>query len=170
MAFLEFPKGFQWGAAAAAYQIEGAAREDGRGLSIWDVFCRKEGAIFSAHTGDTACDHYHRWREDVRIMRDMGLHAYRLSISWTRIMPDGTGAVNEEGLAFYDQPIDALLEAKITPWVTLFHWDYPYELYCRGGWLNPRSPEWFGEYTKTVARRLGDRVQHWMTLNEPQCF
>src|SRR5439155_5073586 len=100
----------------------------------------------------------------------MQLQAYRLSISWPRVIPNGQGAINEQGLAFYDQLIDALLEAGITPWVTLFHWDYPYELYCRGGWLNPKSPEWFADYTRVIARRLGDRVKHWITLNEPQCF
>jgi len=167
---MSFPTGFVWGAAAAAYQIEGAAHEDGRGLSVWDTFCRKDGAVFSGHSGEVACDHYHRWRDDIRIMKQMGLRAYRLSISWPRVLPDGTGSINEKGLAFYDQLIDALLEADITPWVTLFHWDYPYELYCRGGWLNRESPMWFADYTKVIAQRLGDRVKHWMTLNEPQCF
>jgi beta-glucosidase len=165
-----FPTDFVWGAAAAAYQIEGAAREDGRGPSVWDMFCRKDGAIFSGHNGDVACDHYHRWRQDVALMKEMGLKAYRLSISWPRVLPDGVGLVNEKGLAFYDQLIDALLEAGITPFVTLFHWDYPYELYCRGGWLNADSPQWFAQYTKVIAERLGDRVKHWITLNEPQCF
>jgi beta-glucosidase len=165
-----FPTDFVWGAAAAAYQIEGAAREDGRGPSVWDTFCRKDGAVFSGHSGDVACDHYHRWREDVALMKEMGLKAYRLSISWPRVLPAGVGAVNEKGLAFYDQLIDALLEFGITPFVTLFHWDYPYELYCRGGWLNADSPQWFAHYTRLIAQRLGDRVRHWMTLNEPQCF
>jgi beta-glucosidase len=167
---MSFPSNFSWGAAASAYQIEGATRADGRGLCVWDMFCRKDGAIFSGHSGDVACGHYHRFRDDVRIMRQMHLQAYRLSISWPRVLPDGTGTVNEKGLAFYDQLIDALLEAGITPWVTLFHWDYPYALYCRGGWLNAKSPEWFAEYAGVVARRLGDRVKHWITLNEPQCF
>jgi len=165
-----FPSDFVWGAAAAAYQIEGAAREDGRGFSVWDMLCRKSGAIFAGHNGDTACDHYHRWREDVQIMKDLGLKAYRLSIAWPRVLPEGTGSANEAGLAFYDQLIDALLESGITPFVTLFHWDYPYELYCRGGWLNRDSPQWFAEYATLLAKRLGDRVRHWMTLNEPQCF
>ncbi|MBC8105616.1 MAG: beta-glucosidase [Anaerolineae bacterium] len=165
-----FPNGFVWGAAAAAYQIEGATREDGRGMCVWDMFGRKDGAIFSGHTGEIACDHYHRWRDDIQLMKEIGLHAYRLSICWPRVIPDGVGAANERGLAFYDQLIDGLLEAGITPFVTLFHWDYPYELYCRGGWLNHESPEWFAQYTKLIAQRLGDRVQHWVTLNEPQCF
>jgi beta-glucosidase len=167
---MSFPSGFVWGAAASAYQIEGATRADGRGMSVWDMLCRKDGAIYDGHTGDTACDHYHRWRQDVLMMKEMRLAAYRLSVAWPRVLPDGTGKINEAGLAFYDQLIDGLLEVGITPWVTLFHWDYPYELYCRGGWLNPESPEWFAEYTGVVARCLGDRVKHWITLNEPQCF
>ena len=167
---MAFPSDFVWGAAAAAYQIEGATRADGRGMCVWDMFCRKDGAIFSGHNADIACDHYHRWRQDIAMMGQMRLQAYRLSISWPRVLPAGTGAVNDKGLAFYDELIDALLGAGITPWVTLFHWDYPYELYCRGGWLNPDSPKWFAEYTQVVAKRLGDRVKHWITLNEPQCF
>jgi beta-glucosidase len=167
---MSFPSEFVWGAAAASFQIEGATQCGGRGMSVWDMFCRKDGAIFSGHTGDVACDHYHHWREDVAMMREMQLQAYRLSVSWPRVLPSGTGKINEEGLAFYDQLVDELLETGITPWVTLFHWDYPYELYCRGGWLNPESPEWFAEYTGIVADRLGDRVKHWITLNEPQCF
>jgi beta-glucosidase len=167
---MSFPAGFVWGAAAASYQIEGAAQADGRGLSVWDMFCRKDGAVYCGHSGDIACDHYHRYKDDVLMMKAMRLGAYRLSVAWPRVLPMGVGEVNEKGLAFYDRLIDALLEMGITPWVTLFHWDYPYELYCRGGWLNPRSPEWFAEYTAVVARCLGDRVKHWITLNEPQCF
>jgi beta-glucosidase len=165
-----FPIDFTWGAAAAAYQIEGAARTDGRGQCVWNMFCSKEGAVFANHNGDIACDHYHRVREDVQIMTELGVKAYRLSVSWPRVMPDGTGSTNERGLAFYDELIDALLEANIIPYVTLFHWDYPYELYCRGGWLNRESPEWFAQYTQLIAKRLGDRVTNWITLNEPQCF
>lgn len=167
---MSFPKEFVWGAAAASYQIEGAFDVDGRGLSVWDMLCRKQGAIFGGHTGDVACDHYQRYREDIALMKQIGLQAYRLSISWSRILPGGTGAVNEKGLAFYDALIDALLEAGITPWVTLFHWDYPYDLYCRGGWLHPDSPDWFADYTQIVVDRLSDRVHHWMTQNEPQCY
>src|SRR4051812_33560387 len=167
---MQFPNEFVWGAAAAAYQIEGTGKDSGRGACVWEMFCRKEGAVYSGHTGDVACDHIHRWREDIAIMKQLGLQAYRLSISWPRVLPDGTGAINERGLAFYDQLIDGLLEAGITPYVTLFHWDYPYELYCRGGWLNPESPQWFAQYTEVMAKRLGDRVKHWITLNEPQCF
>ena len=167
---MSFPEGFTWGAAAASYQIEGRGRDSGRGLCIWDMFCRKESAVCHGHDGEVACDHYHRWRDDIQVMKDLGLQAYRLSVSWPRVLPNGTGAVNERGLAFYDQLVDGLLDAGITPFVTLFHWDYPYELYCRGGWLSPDSPQWFAEYTQVLAERLGDRVQHWITLNEPQVF
>lgn len=165
-----FPEGFVWGAAAASYQIEGGANEDGRGPSTWDMFCRKPDMVWNGQNGDVACDHYHRYREDVDLMKAIGLNAYRLSISWPRVLPEGTGAVNEAGLAFYDRLIDALLEAGIAPWVTLFHWDYPLALYYRGGWLNRDTVDWFAEYTDLVVRRLGDRVRHWMTLNEPQVF
>lgn len=167
---MAFPEGFVFGCATAAYQIEGAAFEDGRGPSVWDMFCRKGGTIWQDHTGDVASDHYHRWAEDVAIMKEIGLRGYRFSISWPRVLPSGVGEVNEAGLAFYDRLVDALLAAGVQPWVTLFHWDYPYELYCRGGWLNPDSPDWFADYAALIAGRLGDRVQHWMTLNEPQCF
>jgi beta-glucosidase len=166
----EFPNHFTWGAAAAAFQIEGAAREDGKGLSTWDMLCRQPGKIFEGHTGDVACDHYHRYKEDVALMKEIGLQAYRLSVSWPRVLPDGIGKVSEKGLAFYDRLVDALLEAGITPWVTLFHWDYPYALFCRGGWLNPASPEWFAQYAELLVKRLSDRVTHWMTFNEPQVF
>lgn len=167
---MSFPSGFVWGAAAASYQIEGAAHEDGRGLSVWDMFCRKDGAIYSGQDGEVACDHYHRWREDIQLMKDMRLKAYRLSISWSRVLPEGIGKPNEQGLEFYDRLIDGLLTEGITPYVTLFHWDYPYALYCRGGWLNRDCVDWFAAYTKLIAHRLGDRVTHWITLNEPQCF
>ena len=165
-----FPEGFRWGAAAASYQIEGAANEDGKGPSVWDMFCRKPGAVWEGHNGDVACDHYHRYEEDVLLMKAMGLKAYRLSVSWPRVLPAGTGAVNEAGIAFYERLIDALLEAGIEPWITLFHWDYPLELYYRGGWLNPETVEWFGEYAELVTRRFSDRVKNFMTFNEPQVF
>lgn len=167
---MSFPKGFVWGAAAASYQIEGAAHEDGRGLSVWDMMCRTPGKIWEGQTGDISCDHYHRWKDDVAIMKDIGLMAYRLSIAWPRILPTGTGTVNRKGLAFYDKLVDELLAANIDPWVTLFHWDYPYELYTRGGWLSPDSPDWFADYTRVVVDKLSDRVTHWMTHNEPACF
>ena len=165
-----FPQDFVWGAATAAYQVEGGAYEDGKGLSVWDTFCRKDGAIEERHNGDIACDHYHRYPEDVELMKRIGIGAYRFSISWPRILPDGTGPVNEKGLDFYDRLVDSLLANGITPYVTLFHWDYPYELFKKGGWLNPDSPEWFSDYTRIVAQRLSDRVTQWFTINEPQCF
>jgi len=167
---VSFPKDFVWGAAAASYQIEGAAYEDGKGLSVWDMMCKSPGKIWESNTGDVACDHYHRYEEDARLMREIGLQAYRLSISWTRVLPNGAGPVNEKGLAFYDRLIDALLENNIQPWVTLFHWDYPYALYCRGGWLNRDSADWFAEYAQIIIDKLSDRVAHWITQNEPQCY
>lgn len=167
---MRFPDGFAFGVATASYQIEGAAYEDGKGLSVWDMFCRKEGTIWQGQSGDVACDHYHRYKEDVGLMREIGLKAYRFSISWPRVLPEGVGAVNEAGLGFYDRLVDELLAGGITPYVTLFHWDYPHDLYCRGGWLNPDSPDWFAEYARVIVARLSDRVKHWMTLNEPQCF
>jgi len=167
---MDFPKDFFWGTATAAYQIEGAANEDGRGLSVWDMFCRKGGNIWNGQSGETACDHYHRFKEDVGLMKELGVNAYRFSISWPRVLPDGTGKVNDKGLGFYDRLVDELQKAGIEPFITLFHWDFPYELYCRGGWLNPESPQWFEEYAGTVVRKLGDRARNWITLNEPQCF
>lgn len=165
-----FPKGFVWGAAAASYQVEGGWDADGKGLSVWDMFCRKTGTVYNGHTGNTACDHYHRYAEDVDLMQNLGLQAYRFSISWPRVIPAGTGAVNPKGLDFYDRLVDALLTAKIEPYVTLFHWDYPFDLYRRGGWMNPDSADWFADYAAVMVKKLSDRVSHWMTLNEPQCF
>lgn len=167
---MTFPANFTWGAAAASYQIEGGALDDGKGLSVWDMMCRTPGRVWQGDTGDMSCDHYHRYADDAKLMGEIGLQAYRLSISWPRVMPEGTGAVNEKGLAFYDRLVDALLENNIQPWVTLFHWDYPYELYKRGGWLNPASSDWFADYAAVIVDRLSDRVAHWMTVNEPQCF
>ncbi|MFQ3587914.1 MAG: GH1 family beta-glucosidase [Fimbriimonadaceae bacterium] len=166
----KFPDGFVWGCATASFQIEGAWNEDGKGLSVWDAFCRRPGAVFGGHNGDVACDHYHRYAEDIGIMQAIGLLAYRFSISWPRVLPEGVGTPNEKGLAFYDRLVDGLLEMGITPFATLFHWDYPYELFARGGWLNRDSADWFAEYATLIAERLGDRVRHWMTHNEPQCF
>lgn len=165
-----FQKGFVWGGASASYQIEGGAEEDGKGLSVWDMFCRETGRIRDGRSGAMACDHYHRYREDVALMKLMGLQAYRFSISWPRVIPAGYGKICENGMDFYDRLVDALLEAGIVPYVTLFHWDYPYDLFRRGGWLNPDSPGWFSDYVEAVANRLGDRVKHFITLNEPQCF
>lgn len=164
-----FPKNFAWGAATASYQVEGAAHEDGRGLSIWDLFCKEPGRIFEGQSGETACDHYHRYKEDIAIMKQLGLKAYRFSISWTRILPDGTGRVNEKGIAFYENLVDELLKNGITPYATLFHWDYPEKLQKKGGWLNPDSSDWFAEYTKAVADRLGSKLKYYMTFNEPMC-
>lgn len=166
---MSFPEKFTWGAAAAAYQIEGAATIDGRHPSIWDVFTHQPGKIFEGHTGDIACDHYHRYAEDVALMSKLGIDAYRLSLAWPRILPDGTGTPNERGLEFYDRLIDTLLAANITPWVTLYHWDLPQALQQRGGFLNRDFVEWFGDYAALIANRYGDRVKHWMTFNEPQC-
>lgn len=165
-----FPENFAWGAATAAYQIEGAWNEDGKGPSVWDDMCHRGGKIKSDSNGDISCDHYHRWAEDVELMKTIGLGAYRLSLSWPRILPVGTGAINAAGLDFYDRLIDGLLAADIVPWVTLFHWDMPLALYHKGGWQSRESVEWFGEYTRVVAQKLGDRVKHWITLNEPPCF
>lgn len=167
---MTFPEDFTWGAASSAYQIEGGAAVDGRGPSVWDEFCKRPGAVHLNQTGEVACDHYHRFRDDVAMMKSLGLPAYRLSISWPRVLPSGTGKINEAGLAFYDRLIDALLEAGIEPWVTLFHWDMPQALAERGGWLKRESADWFAEYAGVMVKRLGDRVQRWMTINEPQVY
>jgi beta-glucosidase len=167
---MPFPNDFVWGAATAAYQIEGAADEDGRGRSVWDVFSKKKGAVFEGHTGDVACDHYHRYQEDVAAMKALGLGSYRFSVSWPRVLPDGVGAVNPKGLDFYSRLVDELLGHGIAPMCTLFHWDYPQALYDRGGWLNRDSADWFADYAAVLADKLGDRVKLWVTQNEPQCF
>ncbi|MBN1420421.1 MAG: beta-glucosidase, partial [Planctomycetes bacterium] len=167
---MPFPDEFAWGAAAASYQIEGAAREGGRGPSVWDAFCRRPGAIRQGDTGDVACDHYHRYADDARLMGTLGLKAYRFSIAWPRVLPGGTGPVNERGLDFYDRLVDALLANGVSPWATLFHWDYPRALFRRGGWLARESADWFAEYAAVVVDRLSDRVSHWITQNEPQCY
>jgi len=163
-----FPAGFLFGTATAAYQIEGGHDADGKGPSIWDTFCRRPGAISTGETGDIACDHYHRWREDVGLLRDLGCNAYRLSISWPRVLPVGSGAVNEAGLAFCDRLIDELLANGVRPFVTLYHWDLPQALQEKGGWSAPETVEAFGRYADVIARRLGDRVRDWITLNEPE--
>ena len=165
-----FSEDFIWGAATSAYQIEGAVQEDGKGMHVWDVFTGERGKIDGGETGEVACDHYHRYKEDVAIMKKMGLKGYRFSIDWSRVLPEGRGKVNEKGITFYSNLIDELLAAGIEPYITLHHWELPYELYKKGGWLNEEIVEWFGEYAALVAKRFSDRVTHYFTLNEPQCF
>src|SRR5580693_8926060 len=157
-----FPKTFAWGASTAAAQIEGAAFEDGKGESIWDRFAR----LRNIDAPTIACDHYHRYREDVALLRQLGVANYRLSVAWPRIVPEGDGASNPKGFAFYDKLIDALLEAGITPWVTLYHWDLPQVLEDRGGWRVRSTPDAFAKYSQLVVQRFGDRVKNWITLNE----
>jgi beta-glucosidase len=165
--FPQFPPAFAWGAATAAYQIEGAVAADGRTDSVWDTFCRKPGVIRDGHTGDIADDHYHRWAEDVALMADLGIGAYRFSISWPRVQPGGTGPANLAGLDFYDRLTDALLADGITPMPTLYHWDLPQELEDAGGWLSRDTAARFADYAGLAAGRLADRIGTWITLNEP---
>src|SRR5215471_8096509 len=165
----DFPPDFLWGAATSAYQIEGAVREDGRGISVWDIFAAKQGTTYLGETGEIAADHYHRMEEDVALMAELNLTAYRFSLSWPRIIPQGTGAVNERGLDFYDRLVDALLARGIRPLATLYHWDLPITLQDRGGWLARDTAYAFAEYAGVVAQRLGDRVDWWLTQNEPWC-
>jgi beta-glucosidase len=162
-----FPDGFRWGAATAAYQVEGAVREDGRGESIWDRFCSVPGNVVNGDDASVACDFYRRYPEDVRLMRDLGLNAFRFSIAWPRILPEGRGRVNEAGLDFYDRLVDELLASGIEPNATLYHWDLPQALEDRGGWPARDTVEAFGEYVEVVTGRLGDRIHHWITQNEP---
>ena len=165
-----FRKDFVWGAATAAYQIEGAYNRDGKGENIWDAFTHEEGNISDKSTGDTACDHYDRFREDVALMKELGLRAYRFSISWSRLLPEGVGRINQAGIEFYNSLIDELVSNGIEPYITLYHWDLPYALHCRGGWLNDDIADWFAEYAALVARLFGDRVKHFITFNEPEVF
>jgi beta-glucosidase len=162
-----FPPGFVWGAATAAYQIEGAVDADGRGESIWDRFCSTPGKVRGGDTGEVACDFFHRHAQDVQLMRELGLDAFRFSIAWPRVVPDGRGRVNEAGLDFYDRLVDELLEAEIAPFPTLYHWDLPQALEDEGGWTSRATAEAFVGYAEAVVRRLGDRVEHWTTHNEP---
>ena len=164
---ITFPENFVWGAATAAYQIEGAWNEDGKGESIWDRFSHTPGNVLNNDNGDVACDHYHRWQDDVALMQRLGLQAYRFSIAWPRILPAGRGAVNPAGLDFYSRLVDGLLEAGITPFVTLYHWDLPQALEDEGGWTVRGTAEAFVEYTQAISQRLGDRVKNWITHNEP---
>ena len=162
-----FPDGFLWGVATSAYQVEGAVEEDGRGRSVWDTFAHTKGRVRDGDTGDVACDHYHRWAEDVRLLSELGVGAYRFSIAWPRVQPAGSGAPNPAGLAFYDRLVDALLAAGIAPCPTLFHWDLPQPLEDAGGWLARDTAQRFAEYAGHTATALGDRVPMWITLNEP---
>ena len=167
---IEFPDGFLWGAATASYQIEGGAREGGRGKSVWDTFSHTEGKVANRHTGDVACDHYHRLDSDVKLMADLGLQSYRFSIAWPRVMPDGRGKVNGEGLAFYHRLVELLLDNGIKPCATLFHWDLPQGLEDIGGFRNRDTVSWFADYAALMAREFGDRVTMWSTFNEPWCY
>ena len=162
-----FPEDFIWGSATSSYQIEGSAQEGGRAWSIWDAFAHTPGRTTNQDTGDIACDHYNRYKEDVKLMADLGLKAYRFSISWSRIQPDGQGEINQEGIQFYSNLIDELLKYDITPWVTLYHWDLPLALHTeKDGWLNPEIADYFANYAKICFEHFGDRVKHWITLNE----
>lgn len=167
---MSFPEGFLWGAASSAYQIEGGAHDGGRGESIWDVFSHTPGRTKHGDTGDVAADSYHRWREDIALLKEMGLDAYRFSVSWPRIDPSGDGRWNEAGLDYYDGLVDALLEAEIEPWVTLYHWDLPQALQVRGGWKSSETVRAFAGYAAKMGERFKGRVRHWFTFNEPQCF
>ena len=167
---MAFSKDFMWGAASAAYQVEGAYNEDGKGLSVWDVYSEREGVVKYGEDGKVACDHYHRWKEDVALLKEIGIKVYRFSVSWPRILPDGTGRVNQAGIDFYNNLINELIANGIEPMMTMFHWDYPYSLSRKGGWLNDDSSEWFLEYAKVLVDNFSDRVKYFITLNEPQCF
>jgi len=167
---MSFKKDFTWGTATASFQVEGAAFEDGKGLNIWDAFSHIEGKTFGGHTGDVACDHYHRLEEDLDIMKSLGLKGYRFSVSWARIIPDGTGEVNQKGIDFYNRLIDGLISRGIKPCMTLYHWDLPYALHLKGGWLNDDMPDIFANYAKVIKENFGDRVHDFITFNEPQVF
>ncbi|MFC4335520.1 GH1 family beta-glucosidase [Salininema proteolyticum] len=169
MTALRFPDAFRWGTATAAYQVEGAVDEDGRGPSVWDAFSAEPGRVHRGQTGAVACDHYHRWRDDVALMADLGLQTYRFSISWPRVQPDGSGPVNPKGVEFYDRLVDELLEAGIDPMPTLYHWDLPRALQDRGGWTERETVHRFAEYADTMGSVLADRVGTWWTINEPWC-
>lgn len=169
MEWIKFPKDFIWGAATAAYQIEGAYDEDGRGETIWDRYCKTPGNVLDMDNGNIACDHYHRYKEDVKLMKDMGIKAYRFSVAWSRIIPKGKGEVNQKGLDFYIRLVDELRKAGIEPVITLYHWDLPQALQDIGGWANPDMPEYFLEYAKVILKALGGKVRKWITLNEPYC-
>ena len=165
---ITFPENFLWGSATSSYQIEGAWNEGGRGPSIWDAFCTVPGRVANGDSGQIACDHYHRFKEDVALMKDLGLHAYRFSIAWPRMQPNGIGKPNPDGIRFYSELIDTLLDNNITPWVTLYHWDLPLALQVeKDGWINPDIADYFRDYADLCFEHFGDRVKHWITLNEP---
>ena len=164
---VRFPSNFIWGAATASYQIEGAYNQDGKGESIWDRFCRTPGKVQGGDRGDVACDHYHRYRDDVKLMKEISLNAYRFSIAWSRIFPQGKGQINQRGLDFYERVVDKLLDSGIEPFVTLYHWDLPQALQEEGGWANKDTIGYFKDYAAEVSKKLGDRVHFWITHNEP---
>lgn len=166
---MSFSNNFFWGSATSSYQIEGAYNENGKGLNIWDTFCQIEGRIKNFENGNIACDHYHRFKEDVQLMKQIGLKAYRFSLNWARILPEGIGTINPDGIRFYNELIDELLANGIEPFVTLYHWELPLALDRLGGWRNPDMVNWFSEYAKVVAEHFSDRVKYFMTINEPQC-
>ncbi len=164
---IRFPADFLWGAATASYQIEGGWNEEGRSPSIWDTFSRIPGNVFKGHTGDVAADHFHRWKEDVGLMKELGLPAYRFSFAWPRIIPGGTGSVNQKGLDFYDRLVDELLKAGIKPFPTLYHWDLPQVLEDKGGWPNRLTAQYFADYASVLVEHFSDRISNWITINEP---
>ena len=167
---MSLKKDFTWGAATASYQIEGAWNADGKGPNVWDEFTHQKGHILHGANGDIACDHYNRFKEDIKLMKKMGLKAYRFSVSWARIIPDGTGKINEAGIDFYTKLVDELIKNGIEPYMTIYHWDLPYALHLQGGWLNPQSPDWFEYYTRVIAQTFGKKVRHFITFNEPSVF
>ena len=169
---MTYPKNFVWGSATSSYQIEGAISEDGKGLNIWDIFCMQQGKIADNTSGKIACDHYHRIDEDVALIKNLGISAYRFSLSWARLLPEGDGAINQKGFDFYNKLIDSLLESGVTPWITFYHWDLPAALQDRGGWTNPDCHKWFSSYAETATGKFSDRVKNFFLLNEPSvsCF
>ncbi|MBS1742559.1 MAG: beta-glucosidase [Bacteroidetes bacterium] len=166
----DFGGDFKWGVSTAAYQVEGAFNARGKGLSVWDVFSNTKGKIFENQHGNIACDFYHRYATDIALMKQLNIPNFRFSLSWSRIFPNGIGTVNPDGIDFYNRVIDFCLELDIEPWITLYHWDLPYELEKKGGWTNRDIINWFGEYVALCVRKFGDRVKHWMVLNEPMVF
>lgn len=167
---MEFKKGFVWGAATASYQVEGAYQKDGKGLNIWDLYTNEKGYIYNNHNGNISCDHYNRISEDIALMKQIGLKAYRFSISFSRIFPENIDSINQKGIDFYNKLINELIENGIEPYVTLYHWDLPLYLHNKGGFLNEECVEWFGKYAKIVTENFSDRVKNFITINEPQCF